>query len=136
MTGRVVVQAEGSPPPAEDRTRPVVTGLSARPARFCKRHRRCRRPGTVLRFTLSEAADVRAQAIGRERDGDRVVKTFVLGRGRAGTNRVRFHPSRLDEGLYLLRLTATDDAGNTSRTARVRFRIVPPPPPPRKRSSN
>lgn len=127
MQGIVDVTDPNAPPPdSSDTTRPLISSLRADPTRFCKRHRRCRRPGTLLSFRLSERADVNLQAIGRS-GGERVVRTFELGRRSAGTNRVRFHGTRLPLGLYLLKMTATDDAGNASPIARERVRIVPPP---------
>ncbi|HWH43892.1 MAG TPA: plastocyanin/azurin family copper-binding protein [Thermoleophilaceae bacterium] len=134
MQGIVDVIDPNAPPAAEDATRPSISSFEANPARFCKRHRRCSRPGTLLSFRLSERADVNIQAIGRSR-GKRVVRTFELGERRAGVNRVRFQGTRLPLGLYLLKMTATDAAGNSSRIARKRVRIIPPPAEARRRAS-
>lgn len=104
-------------PPATDRTRPVITGLRARPRRF-KRH-------TVLRFRLSEAAKVRIGIahIRRYRRIGRVVTTAQAGANRRRLGR-KVDGKRLRPGLYVARAVARDAAGNYSSPKKVRFRIV------------
>ena len=126
MRGSVRVTSADSPPvTGDDRSRPRISRLRAEPREFCKRHRRCRRAGTLLRFELSERATLGAQTIGRVAGGRRVVNSFTLGRGRAGANAKRFRAERLAPGRYLMKLTATDRAGNSS-TRRLRFTVAPP----------
>lgn len=118
-TVRVAPAPGGEAPP--DITAPALSRVVAKPARFCtKRSRRCRRKGTVLEFTLGERADVlvefhrvrNGKAYGREVDA-------LDPRGKPGRNRVRVDGARLKPGRYRVSVTATDVAGNSSRTRRL-----------------
>jgi hypothetical protein len=122
MAGTVVVLAPGQTPP--DTTDPDVSGLRARPSRFCNR-RGCRRRGTRFRFTLSEDAGVEGvvRPVGRPRGrrGDDFTSN-----GTAGANSIRYSGRGLRPGRYRLTLTATDANGNESDPARMRFTITRP----------
>jgi Tol biopolymer transport system component len=65
-----------------------------------------------LRFTLSEAADVKVVVRGR--------RTLRLAGRPAGANRVRL---RVRRGSHRLAITAVDAAGNRSAAKRIRFRV-------------
>lgn len=112
-------QVVGTPvapaPPAGDRTRPRLSRVGVSRRRFRRGAR-----GVRLRFRLSERARVRVRA-GR--------RTFTV-RGRKGRNRVRLALRRrlryLRPGRHRLRLRATDRAGNRSRPAGVRIRVLRP----------
>ncbi|HEX8075978.1 MAG TPA: plastocyanin/azurin family copper-binding protein [Thermoleophilaceae bacterium] len=128
MSGKVIVEQEGgNPPPPGDTTAPVITGLKAKPSKFCnrKKSRKCRKPGTRIRFTLSEAASVRADA-SPVKGGTGAVVVFQR-QADAGENVVKFAGKpggkRLKAGKYELRLVATDQAGNQSQPTLTTFRI-------------
>lgn len=118
-TVRVAPFGGGEAPP--DETAPALSKVVAEPSRFCvRRGRRCRRPGTVLEFTLGEKADVLIEI--RRRKGSRShggVVDALDPRGRVGRNRVKLRGGRLKPGAYRLSVVATDAAGNSSRTRRV-----------------
>jgi len=137
-----------------DTTPPVVTGASlsrkvfavgvAPTALTAKRHKR----GTVIRFTLSEAASVkvaiRRAAPGRRRGARCVKPTAKLRRakrctryvlkgtlqrsGKAGANAVAFSgrlgKRALGPGRYRAIITATDLAHNAGKPVTLSFRIV------------
>ena len=112
------------PPPPADTTAPVISNLRVTRKRFKRR--------TKFRFELSEAARVR-YVIARKakrRNGRaryRKVGTFSHA-GIAGHNGRRFRAKigkrRLRAGRYRAKVSARDAAGNRSRSAQVRFRIV------------
>jgi DNA-binding beta-propeller fold protein YncE len=84
--------------------------------------------GTTFRYTLSEPARVRV-AFQRRRAGRwRRAGRALTRAGKTGRNRLRFSGRigrrKLRAGAYRARFVATDAAGNRSRTATVRFRIV------------
>jgi hypothetical protein len=113
-------QGASSPAPPGDRTAPVITRLRITPNRIRRR--------AVFRYRLSERATVRF-GIARRRAGSRNKPVGkLLDRGVAGANVRRFNrrlgPRRLRPGRFLARVVARDAAGNFSRPARVRFRIV------------
>lgn len=122
------------PPPsrADDTTAPSLTGVSLSRSRFRVARRAtatvaAARAGTTLRLALSEAAHVRI-ALRRVRSG-RLVRAGTLLRSEpAGPQRLAFSGRvgrrALRPGRYRMRITATDAAGNRSRRAGVRFRIV------------
>jgi hypothetical protein len=137
-----------------DTTAPVVTGASlsrkvfavgaAPTALTAKRHKR----GTVIRFTLSEAASVkvamRRAAAGRRRGARCVTPTAKLRHarrctryvlkgtlqrsGKAGANAVAFSgrlgKRALKPGRYRAVITATDAAHNAGKPVTLSFRIV------------
>ena len=117
MRGSVLV----APP---DLTAPRLTGLRARPGRFCVPGRGCRRPGTRLRFRLSETATVRGSIATVRRPGRRLRR--IRARLGAGERSIRVRGRGLRPGRYLARLQAVDDAGNRSATKTVRMRVKLP----------
>jgi len=129
----VVVPSAGSGPSVAlaDRTAPVLSAVGATRRAFpvalgaTAFDARARR-GTVLRFTLSEAAHVRIDVRRRGRRGAPLgTLTRTLG---AGAARVpftgRLGRRALPPGRYVASLRATDAAGNRSRPAAVSLRIL------------
>jgi hypothetical protein len=124
---------------ASDRTRPVVSQLTATPQRFRRStmlttlspvHATRVRKGTIVTFRLSEDAWVRVDVARRHAGRHRTVATLtkVL---RAGDHRLRFtgrlpraRGGKLAAGGYLLEIRATDAAGNVSPQRVERIRIV------------
>ncbi|MEA2426665.1 MAG: hypothetical protein QOF37_293 [Thermoleophilaceae bacterium] len=115
-----------TPPPIADLLPPVLSKLSAKPRRF--RPRGAGGHGTVLRFTLSEAASVRVRILRRSR----VLATYVKA-GAPGANRLRLsgrvgrrrHTRPLAPGAYKVRIVATDAAGNKAAPVTVKVRVLP-----------
>ena len=105
MTGKItVVRKVNDPnPPPQDTVAPQFGTL-----RIDLKRRR-------VRFRLNEPAAVVAKMRGPIR------KTTKLS-GKAGTNALKL-PKRLKKGRYGINLTATDEAGNESLVARVKFTI-------------
>jgi hypothetical protein len=134
------------PAPLADTTAPVLSGLAASPSRF--KPARARQPvgkrGAVLRFSLTEAANVKVEIVRRGKGhksggkcrtrgtGPRcttkkTLATLAFG-GRAGLNAVDFagrvRRRALRPGSYQLVATATDAAGNrTAHAVKARFRV-------------
>jgi plastocyanin len=122
MRGTIRVAGEGGTRPPRDTTRPRIRALRADPARFCLPGvRRCRAPGTRLRFRLSEDATV----LVRIKKGRGTVRRFQRGR-KAGRRAISFSGRGLALGRYRAVLVARDNARNLSRRAVVRFRAVGP----------
>jgi plastocyanin len=100
--------------PSLDTAAPRIRGLRASPSRP--------RRATRLLFSLSEPATVRVSVARSGRPG------VVLRRLRrslpAGRRSIRLRVRGLSPGSYRAALRATDAAGNRSRSARVRFRVV------------
>ncbi len=147
--------AAGQPQPSSfDTARPVLRGLSVRPARFRAARRgpsiAARRPiGARVTYRLSEAARVTFR-VERALKGKRVRGRCVKPRrsnlrakrctryrtlrgsfshnGRAGANKLKFsgrlRGRKLRTGRYRLRAVAADAAANKSRPRRDGFRIV------------
>ncbi len=138
-------------PVAPDTTPPRITKASLNRRKFAVARRASQRKrGTTVRFTLSEAARVELTVLrkvkGRRADGrckqrakqgrrctiTRTVGNLPKRAGRKGRNSVRFlgrlRGRALAPGAYILRLRATDAAGNRSRAVQLRFRVVAPPP--------
>lgn len=136
------VEAEAGPGSG---VRPRLSRLTLSPARF-----RAGRPGTIIRFTLSEPATVRLRVLaprpgrlvggrcvaprrGAER-GRRCVRwrtALALTRqGRRGSNRIRFTGRSgkrvLRPGRYRLAVRPTDAAGNRGREVTRAFRVLAP----------
>ena len=113
-----------TPPPtgtAADTTAPVLRSLALARSRFS------RRASTRVSFSLSEPARV-VIGIERRRPGKRprflrLPRTLATN-GVAGKNTVRLKGSGLAKGRHRLVAVATDAAGNPSRPAIKRFRIV------------
>ena len=135
------------PPPAKPATAAVRDTLAPRLTRPRLSRKRFRvglaatprvaaaRRGTVIGYTLSEAATTRFRIERRRivRRGGRRVKRYrragTLRRtGKAGRRRVRFSGrigrKRLRPGIYRLTITVRDTAGNAGRPRRLLFRIV------------
>jgi plastocyanin len=105
MRARVVVSAPGSPPPppAGDTAAPQLSSLKAN-----LRRRR-------VTYKLDEDATITAKLRGRTR------RNYELD-GERGTNVIRL-PSRMRVGRHTLTLSATDAAGNKSRSARMTLTV-------------
>lgn len=137
-------------PVAPDTTAPRIAKASLSRRRFAVARRASQRKrGTTVRFTLSEAARVELTVLrrvkGRRADGRckqrarkgrrctiaRTVGNLPKRAGRKGRNSVRFlgrvRGRALAPGAYVLRLRATDAAGNRSRAKALKFRVLPPP---------
>ena len=115
-----------------DTVAPVISGLTVARRRFrvggssTAVAARGARAGTTFRYFVSERSTV---TIAIRRGTRRATRVGTLTRtARAGGNRVRFSGRigrrKLRPGSYRARVTATDPAGNRSRTATVRFRIA------------
>ncbi len=133
---------------------PAVSGVSASPSRFrlgslLPKLAKLAPVGTKIKFTLSEAATTNLEFL-QSRPGRKVGKrcktptranrnkkhctrTVVAGRlrvfGRAGKNKLRFQGrlsshSKLTPGGYTVRVTATDAAGNASKSMATTILIV------------
>jgi hypothetical protein len=98
---------------AIDRVRPVLSRLRVR-ARRVRRGR-----ALALSFRLSEAARVRVTLT----RGRRTVRRSSASR-RTGAGALRLSTRRLRRGSYVLRLVATDAAGNVSRPVTARIRVT------------
>ena len=121
--------------PGLDLTAPVISRASVKPNRFRVTRRRGsrRRPGTRIRFRLSEAATV-TFVIQRRRGRSWVRSASFTKRRKAGraslkfSGRVRVGKRKrlrtLKPGRYRLVLSADDAAGNHSKQVSRRFRIV------------
>ena len=119
MAGKVIVGAGGLQPsdPA-----PAISSLRVSPTTFCnKKSKTCRKTGSRIRFSLSEAARVEFTVLTRK-DGN-VVKTFSF-KGKAGKNGLGFSGKGLPRMKYELHATAVDSAGNRSDPAKVNFTIA------------
>ena len=84
--------------------------------------------GTRLSFALDERAQLDAEFFRREGNGKRDYSGFETWRGlHIGLNDVRFgSPGKRfkgEPGRYLVKLTASDSLGNTSRVRKLRFEI-------------
>lgn len=137
-------------PVAPDKTAPRIAKASLSRRKFAVARRASQRRGTTVRFTLSEAARVELTVLrkakgrraggrcrARAQKGRRCTITRTVGRlpakaGRKGRNSVRFlgrvRGKVLAPGPYVLRLRATDKAGNRSRAVQLKFRVVAPSP--------
>jgi hypothetical protein len=103
----------------------AVAGLASAAARRVPR-------GTTLRFTISEAAQVRIGILRsvltkrhrlRLRRVGRLTRTVTAGRRRVRFSG-RIRKRALKPGSYRMRITATDAAGNRSKAVVRKFRIV------------
>ncbi len=109
MSGRVtVLDSDGSPPGA-----PVISGFKVDPKKFCKtKTNRCPKPGTTVRYRLSENATILLRVIRRK--DNKVVKTLIRNKPRKKGNRAfTWFGSGLAKGKYRLSMRAKDGAGNT-----------------------
>lgn len=111
-----------------DTQAPAISALKLKPSRFTAvRRRTARARGTVIRYSLSEAANVTVR-IERLRGRKFVRAGNVRGAGKAGSNAVRFTGligrRLLKPGTYRLRVVARDAAGNESTSSARRFRVI------------
>jgi len=136
-------------PVTPDKTAPRITKASLTRRKFAVARRASqRRRGTTVRFTLSEAARVELTVLRkvkgrrtggrckvRAQKGRRCTITRTAGRlpqraARKGRNSVRFlgrvRGRALAPGAYVLRLRATDEAGNRSKAKTLNFKVVKP----------
>jgi PKD domain len=114
-----------------DTRAPRFLGASMSRKRFRVARGRTRisaRRGSAFRFRLSESARVRIAIQRRKGRRFRRVGRTLARRAKQGANRVKFTGrigrKALKPGRYRARLTATDPAGNRSKTRTLRFRIV------------
>jgi plastocyanin len=117
MQGTVKVAGAGgeSPPPPADTTAPTVSGLKAAGGRRCRpRTKKCKGKATVVRFSLSEEAQVKIAAGG---------KTRATLAGQPGANTAKLSTKKLPPGKYTLSVSATDSAGNASQAAKATVRV-------------
>lgn len=100
------------PPPAEDKTAPKISKVKFR-------HGKAPKKGGKLKLTLSELASVKAtfKPVPARKKGQKKRKTLKLAKkGKAGINTISIKKRRLRPGKYRLTISATDAAGNKSRT--------------------
>lgn len=117
MHGTVKVTAPGGGPPP-DTTPPALTAITANGGQTCsKKARNCHARSTIIRFTLSEDAQIRLTAPGRP-------AATVARAATAGANTIKISPRKLPPGTYKLSLTATDAAGNHSPTAHPKVKVT------------
>jgi plastocyanin len=116
MAGKVIVKD-----PNADTTPPAISALEAKPAKFCtNKSQTCTKRGTHIAFTLSEAARVTADRRAKGSNGFVRIFTKQLP---AGQRSVKFSGKGLKPGKYVLRLIATDAAGNASKPATAGFTV-------------
>jgi hypothetical protein len=126
MSGTVVVQGAGGPPPGgeqPDTTAPDIDGLKVVPSTFCNRKTKtCKKTGAVIRFTLDEDAKVTGRVI-RRKDGKRVGTLSIT--ANSGANEFDYTGKGLALGKYRLELTPRDAAGNkAAKPTRANFTIA------------
>jgi plastocyanin len=116
MHGKVIVNAPGGGPPP-DTTAPAITGLSAKGGRKCKRGAsHCKPAPTVVKFTLSEDAQLKLEV--PKHPAANVTRAV-----KAGTNSVKISTAKLPPGKYVVKVTATDSAGNASPPAKATVKV-------------
>lgn len=115
MVGFVIVRPN-------DTTPPKITNLSAKPGTLCnKKTKKCKHPGTHVKFTLSEPAGVQGDV---KRSGSKKpFKSAFQVQGHKGKNDVKWGAKGLSPGNYTLRLRAYDAAGNRSKFATVQVTV-------------
>jgi plastocyanin len=125
MSGKVIVQAAGG----GDVTPPSISSLGAKPSKFCnKKTTKCKKPGTQVKFTLSEPASVTADVTSTAKGSGPVI--VFQTQGKAGKNSVKFpgkakaSGKRLKAGKYSLRLIATDASSNKSPPVTTNIKIT------------
>jgi plastocyanin len=126
MSGTVVVQGAGEPPPGgepPDTTPPDIDGLKIVPSTFCNRKTKtCKTTGAEIRFTLDENARVSGRII-RRKDNKRVGSLSIT--AAAGDGEFAFSGKGLALGRYRLELTPRDARGNKpSKPSRANFTIA------------
>jgi plastocyanin len=127
MSGTVVVQGAGEPPPPggdpPDTRPPDIDDLKIVPSTFCNRKTRtCKRTGSEIRFTIDEDAKVTGRII-RRKDNKRVGSLSIT--ANAGEGEFAFSGKGLALGKYRLELTPKDARGNRpSKPSRANFTIA------------
>lgn len=108
-----------APPEIQDTTAPSVSRI--------KFLAPTKKKGGYLKFTLSEAATVRATLkptpAGKGRNRRKTVK--LAKKGAAGVNKVTIRKGRMKPGKYRLTIVATDAAGNSSGALAGKVRVRP-----------
>lgn len=118
MTGKVVVKVPGA-----DTEAPTLKSLKLKPSKICrKKTDDCRKTSAKLIIKLSEPADVEA-VVTRPKKPDKEIKTLT-DEADDGTNKLKLSSKKLKLGKYRLSVTATDAAGNTSKVAKISFRVT------------
>jgi plastocyanin len=119
MAGKVIVKDPNAP---GDTTPPAISSLRAKPAKFCtNKSETCDKRGTRIKFSLSEDATVTADV---RRKGSGSFLEFFAKHRQAGGRTIKFSGKGLKPGKYVLRLRATDAAGNASKAAKINVRVV------------
>jgi hypothetical protein len=117
------------PPPL---TKPSLSKLRLKPAKFTVTGKAPK--GTTISFTLSTAASVKLEVLGKKTVNGKKPKTVALGSlaslpGKSGANSVKFNGKvkgkLLEPGKYTLRAIATG-SGGSSKPATATFTIVAP----------
>ena len=102
---------------ATDRTPPTISKLTVNGGYQCgPLVADCQPADTVIRFTLSEKSNVLLVFSGKSN------KTIAV-KGKAGRNAKKISPFRLGQGRYKLTISATDAAGNKSKSHTKTFRV-------------
>jgi hypothetical protein len=139
-------QYECPPPPIQETTppdnrvpcacpgpgpgRPILSKLALKPAKFTVTGKAPK--GTKISFTLSTAASVKLEVLGKKTVKGKKPKTVTLGtlasaKGKSGPNSVKFNGKvkgkPLEPGKYTLRATATG-SGTTSKPATATFTVL------------
>jgi plastocyanin len=125
MAGTVVVQSAQQPPPggAPDTTAPDIDDLRIVPSTFCNRKTsKCKRTGTLIRFTLDEDARISGRVVNRK-TGKKAGSLSIT--ATAGPNEFDYSGRGLALGRYRLELTPRDAAGNkAAKPTRVNFTVA------------
>jgi hypothetical protein len=119
-----------SPAPLPTEPKPTLSKLALKPAKFTVTGKASK--GTTISFTLSTAASVKLEVLGKKTVKGKKPKTVTLGTlapvsGRSGTNSVKFNGKvkgkPLAPGKYSLRVTASGTAGS-SKPATATFTVL------------
>ncbi|HEX8052353.1 MAG TPA: plastocyanin/azurin family copper-binding protein [Thermoleophilaceae bacterium] len=125
MSGTVVVQAAQQPPAGgqPDTTPPDIDDLKLVPATFCnKKTSKCKRVGTLIRFTLDEDAKISGRVVNRK-TGKKAGSVTIS--ASAGANEFDYSGKGLALGRYRLELTPRDAAGNkAAKPTRANFTVA------------
>jgi hypothetical protein len=103
-------------PGAGDDKAPEITNLKA--ARKLSAAK-----GGKVKLTLSEPAAITLRFKPKRRKGARPAAVEIAFVGKAGRNRLAILPDVLSPAAYGLKATATDDAGNRSKPAKLKLRV-------------
>ncbi len=118
--GDPVTEPDPVPRSNVDRTPPKLTNVRLDRRKFGRR-------GTNIKYSIGERSRLSADIYRYDRDGHRRFAGYRTWRSPVGWNGVKFGARskhfRPRPGRYLAKLTATDQAQNTSKVKRVKFRI-------------